>query len=70
MEALEEVRARRFTLVDKNGKARAVLSVDDEGPNLVLVDESGKVRAEMGIGKKGPWLAMWDGNGNRVWEAP
>jgi len=70
MDVVEEVRARKFTLADENGKARAVLSLDKEGPNLALLDENGMVRAEMGIGKDGPWMAMWDRHGNRVWEAP
>ena len=39
---LKEIRANRFILEDQNGKSRAELDVDKDGPGLALLDETGK----------------------------
>jgi len=44
-EVLPEVRARSFVLVDENGKVRACLATDANGPGLELYDENGYVVA-------------------------
>ena len=59
-----EVRARKFVLVDGDGKTRALLTVDEDGPRLGLTDESGKARAELRVAKNGPTLNLSDKNGN------
>jgi len=61
----EVVRARRFELVDADGKERAVLRIAAEGtPMLVLWDNNGKVSAGLGLGPDGsPNLALVDANG-------
>jgi len=60
---VKEVRANQFLLVDENGKPRAKLSVDKDGPWLVLADENGKDRAALGVDEDGPRLALLDANG-------
>ena len=59
-----EVKANQFTLVDGNGKPRAILNVDKDGPTFGLLDENGKPRAGLGVGKDGPVLALFHENGN------
>ena len=50
----EVVRARRFELVDSEGKVRAALAVDEEGvPGLALSDGDGNVRAALILGREG-----------------
>ena len=44
----KEVRARSFILEDENGKHRAWLGVDKDGPSLSLWDEKGKIRFAAG----------------------
>lgn len=62
---LEEVKARRFTLVDENGKPRATLTMLTEGPCLSLLDENGKKRAGLGVLKDGPGFSFYDENGKQ-----
>lgn len=46
--AMDEVRARRFVLVDINDKERAALATGDGGaPRLELYDANGKTRASL-----------------------
>ena len=60
-----EVRARRFVLVDENGKTRATLNVDKAGPGLNLYDENEKIRASLSVMKGGPCLCLYDKLGKR-----
>ena len=59
----EVVGAERFEVVDKDGKLRAALWLDNGEPNLVLADKTGKIRAKLSLadGKPALWLA--DKNG-------
>jgi len=61
--ALKEVRARSFVLEDENGKRRAVLGVDKDGPSLVITDENGKPRVTLGMSNGGPSLGLSDEKG-------
>jgi hypothetical protein len=57
------LRARKFVLADENGKSRASLWVDKDGPILALVDANGKIRAMLMVDTNGPRLALADENG-------
>ncbi len=60
----EEVKARRFILVDAYGKARAGMFFDNADPHLDLLDENGNVRLGLTVVKGiGPRLGLWDENG-------
>ncbi len=54
------VRAHRFELLDENGKMRAALGVDKDGPGLVLRDQNEKARAALAVYKKGSGLDLTD----------
>jgi len=62
-DVVDEVRARKFTLVDVNGKERAMLDMTEDGPVLRLYDEIAKVCAELNAAKTGPTLRLYDENG-------
>jgi len=62
---LEEVRAKRFVMVDKDGKPRGELGVFKDVPNLVLADENGKYRVGLGVSKDGPGLSFRDKEGEQ-----
>jgi hypothetical protein len=57
------IQANKFILEDENGKLRAMLSADQNGPGLSLTDENGKVRALLNVRKDGPGLGLLDENG-------
>jgi len=57
------IRARRFVLVDANGKTGAMLTADKDGPRLDLFDENGKIRATLEVSEDGPGLALFDEKG-------
>ena len=61
----EEIRAKRFVLVDEAGATRAVLGFNDRGnPGLVLRDAAGKTRAGLALQPDGtPGLALKDAAG-------
>ena len=61
--AAREVRACRFILEDENGKTRAWLEVNKDGPILSLFDEKDKPRAILKVDKTGPGLGLSDENG-------
>ncbi|HXH09546.1 MAG TPA: hypothetical protein VNP04_07275 [Alphaproteobacteria bacterium] len=63
----EEVRARRFVLMDKADKARADLAVASEGqPHLVLSDDAGKPRLVLSLSQYGePTLSLVDASSQR-----
>jgi hypothetical protein len=49
----QEIKAKKFTLVDEQGMDRATLSIekDGSGPDLVLIDKNYHIRAILGVGK-------------------
>jgi hypothetical protein len=58
------IKANAFLVVDKNGKLRATLAMDKDGPSLILADENEKPRAILAMYKKfGPTLGLRDENG-------
>jgi len=59
----KEIRTNRLVILDDNGKARATLTVDKNGPRLLMVDENGRPRAFMGASKVGATLDLWGENG-------
>ena len=59
----DEVKARKFTLVDANGKVRAMLTVDKSGTGVSLLDENGKPRATLTVLNTVPDLSLLDENG-------
>ena len=71
------VKAEKFVLVDKDGKERGVLGMDDNrpynmlrgreiGPHLALFDMDGKKRIELALWPEGsPSLFLMDRNGER-----
>ena len=59
---LPEIRANKFVLEDKSGKARAGLYLMQEGPTLTLLDENGQPRAWLALREFGPDLALIDKN--------
>lgn len=60
---VKEVRANRFILEDKQGKARAQLTVYSDGPRLSLFDQWGKVCAELAATEGGARLALFGQKG-------
>jgi hypothetical protein len=63
----DEVRARRFLLVDDRGGTRAALTVAPDGTALFIVaDGSRRPRVSLTVGTSGaPSLAVYDGRGHR-----
>jgi len=59
----KEIRANSFIVVDANGKERAVLRMDENGPRLDLADEKGNLRAELSLDKNAPGLGLYGENG-------
>ena len=59
------IEARRFALVDEHGRARAVLSVQENGgASLYLTDATGTPRATLGVGRDGvPAVGLGDKDG-------
>ncbi len=61
--ASKEVRADSFILEDKNGKARASLSIYEDGPMLRLESEDGKMGAALYLSDDRAGLTLNDQNG-------
>ncbi|GEM_PF-4859075 len=62
----ENVRARRFELLDKEGKARIVLEEDaKEGAGLVLVDREGRRRGRLRVSESGELKLLFGGTEGR-----
>jgi len=63
--AKSEIKARRFVVVDAQGKLRALLGVGDDGtPELSMSDVQGKPRASLHVAADGrPTLGMSDAQG-------
>jgi len=57
------VRANEFILEEENGKTRATLKVDKDGPKLALFDENGMSSASLGVGKDAALLRLYGENG-------
>jgi hypothetical protein len=51
---------RGLTVVDEEGNARIVLSVDKQGPDVLLADEHRTPLADLGAIKGGPGLSLYD----------
>ena len=60
------IRARSILVEDENGKLRASLTVDKDGPALRLWNEKGEGGAVLIVGKDGPWLTFYDEKSPRV----
>ena len=63
--AKSEIKARRFVVVDAQGKLRALLGVGDDGtPELSMSDVQGELRASLHVAADGrPTLRMSDAQG-------
>ena len=66
------VRAKKFQVVDDQGKKRAALGLsDDGGPALLLYDADGKKRAGLFLASDGsPSLSLYRKGGTVAWHAP
>jgi len=62
---LEEVRAKRFVLLDEAGKDRGGLATTKDGPGLVLWNENGKPSVNLIAERLGASLALSDKTGTR-----
>ena len=54
--------ANAFILEDANGKVRAMLVMQENGPGLALTDENGMSRVALVVNKFGPGLFLADAN--------
>ncbi len=66
----EVVQARKFVVLDENGRERAVLGVTPAGPCLTLSDENGQTRTALGFLRINtePGLILYDENGkSHLW---
>jgi len=61
----EIVRARKFVLVDGQGKNCAVLAMATNGPGLTMFNENDKATIRLGMDKEGPSLRLFDTNNVR-----
>jgi hypothetical protein len=59
----EVVKARSFVLVDGNGKMRALLQLDKDGPSLELCGENEKPRLRLAASKSGAGVFLGGENG-------
>ncbi len=58
------VRAKRFEVVDDNGKTRGVFEVVPDGKaRLMLFDEDGNTRGTFAVARNGVVVGLFDGNG-------
>lgn len=63
----EELKAKRFTVVDPNGRPAAQLSFDHGGPSLTLLEPTGTPRVRITSGYDTPTeLRILDGYGTRM----
>lgn len=58
------VEANEFRLMDDNGKVRAKLCMDRDGPSLDFFNENRKTGASLSVGRVGPLLALYDKSGD------
>jgi len=59
------VRANMFILEDGNGKGRAILGMDEDGPMLSLRDVASKTSALLSVSPGGTLLLLTDANGKK-----
>ncbi|MFQ5911803.1 MAG: hypothetical protein ACE5JS_01315 [Nitrospinota bacterium] len=59
----EEIRAKKFAVVDEDGRERGVFAVTEMGSGLQLKDVEGRVRAVLMLDAKGPGLELRDAKG-------
>ena len=59
----DEIRAKKFVVVDNAGRERVALRGGVDGQGLVLTDRNGRVRAGLTIDGDQPGLRMYDRNG-------
>ncbi|MFW6189469.1 MAG: hypothetical protein ACOC7T_03465 [Planctomycetota bacterium] len=52
--------AQQFQLVDGEGRVRARLSYEEDGPGLSMIDEEGTTRARLGLDEDEPHLRLYD----------
>ncbi len=62
-EVLEEVRAKRFVVIDDNGRERTVLSATADACSFLMSDENGKPRVTLSATKTHMLLAFFDSHG-------
>jgi len=60
---MESVAAKKFLVVDAQGKLRATLCIAEKGPGLWLYDETGAYRAGLGLNEQGAGLTLIDAKG-------
>lgn len=59
------VRARRFELVDAQGRVRAEIAIDDDGAaGLFVRDDAGRLRASVSYDEAQSAMYLWDANGH------
>ena len=59
----DEVKARKFILVDDDGKGRASLYMSEDGAGLSLLDANGMTRVLLVASENGPGLFMFSESG-------
>jgi len=60
---VDEVRAKKITLVDEKGNDRAELAIVDGNPMLDLSDENGNLCVSLGVAEGSSGLVFVDENG-------
>lgn len=58
----KKIEAERFTLIDKEGKARAVLTLSGDEPCLLFYSKDGRARIEISLSRDGqeqPMIALY-----------
>ena len=62
-QTFDKISVREFELLDKNGKQRVSIKVEEEGEVVFrLKDKSGIIRLKMGAGEDGSGLVLLDGD--------
>ena len=66
------VRAKRFELIDDEGRTRVVMAtISDGSPHIVLTDANGQIRIAVALSKSNaPKVMLLDETGSRLWERP
>ena len=67
---MDEVRTKRFIVVDDNGIQRVFLGVIEDVPGLAMFDENGNYHVDLIVTEDGPRMALSDENGKVIWQAP
>lgn len=66
------VKAKRFELIDEEGRTRVVIAtIPDGSPHIVLTDAYGQIRIAIALSKSNtPKVMLLDEKGSRLWERP